>query len=136
MARAVLDARHFGIAQCARESTQRDAIEWLLACNGWLLSDMAEPQRTERDAIDTSDARVVAMELGLNPWPSASGWAPMDLPWKERRILIGIVDGIATLCWLQKCSGCGRYDCGSHLNEDVCPRCNEHDCYEGGCSDY
>ena len=44
-----------------------------------------------------SAARVRAMELGLSPWPSASGWAPMDLPWKERRILIGIVEGVASL---------------------------------------
>ena len=74
-----------------------------------------------------SDARVRAMELGLSPWPSASGWAPMDLPWKERRILIGIVEGIASLSrwaheiWLRDhptsdsgdCCPCGDPGCAA-----------------------
>lgn len=91
------------------------------------IEPIAEPDSDPLVAIARSAARVRAMALGLSPWPSASGWAPMDLPWKERRILIGIVEGVASLArwaheiWLRDhtpadsdvCSVCGDPDCSA-----------------------
>lgn len=93
----VLDAQHFSIKRGARVEVQRRILEHELAANGWRIRELAEPQRAEVDSAMTSKARLAALELGLSPWPSASGWAPMDLPWTERRILIGIVMGVADL---------------------------------------
>lgn len=127
IAEMILDVRYFGDADGALEAVQRAAVEHLLAVNGWQISDLSAPQRTTADASLTSDARALAMHLGLAPWPSASGWAPPDLPWAERRILIGIVEGIASIARIQKCSGCGEPMCG-HMNESVCPLCRDHVC--------
>lgn len=92
-----------------------------------VIEPLTEPDLDPELAILRSDVRVYAMELGMSVWPSASGWAPYDLPWKERRILIGIVEGIASLARVQECSGCGERMCG-HMNESVCPLCGEHVC--------
>jgi hypothetical protein len=62
-----------------------------------LLWELSEPTFDACSAQKMSDARVRCMELGFSVWPAPSHWAPMDLPWKERRILIGIVEGIASL---------------------------------------
>lgn len=92
------------------------------------VAPIAEPDDDPVLARVRSAARVRAMELGLSPWPSASGWAPMDLPWKERRILIGIVEGVASLArwahdiWLrdhQPFADC--CDCGDPVCSESCP---------------
>lgn len=127
IAEMILDVRYFGDANGASDAVQRVAVEQLLAVTGWRISDLSVPQREAVAASSTSDARVCAMSLGLAPWPSASGWAPADLPWAERRILIGIVEGIASLTRIQACSGCGKPMCG-YMNESVCPLCKDHVC--------
>lgn len=125
IASVVMDVTRFADTQPV--SIRHDAIATLLAWDGESVNDLAVPPIDEEQGARLSVARVRAMELGLSPWPSASGWAPMDLPWKERRILIGIVEGIASLARVQECSGCGERMCG-HMNESVCPLCGEHVC--------
>jgi hypothetical protein len=109
-------------------AVRRDAITTLLAWNGESVTDLAVAPIDEEQGARLSNARVRAMELGLSPWPSASGWAPMDLPWKERRILIGIVEGVASLArwaheiWLrdhQPFAEC--CDCGDPVCSESCP---------------
>jgi hypothetical protein len=109
-------------------AVRRDAITTLLAWNGESVTDLAVAPIDEEQGARLSNARVRAMELGLSPWPSASGWAPMDLPWKERRILIGIVEGVASLArwaheiWLrdhQPFADC--CDCGDPVCSESCP---------------
>ena len=104
IAEMILDVRYFGDANGASDAVQRAAVEHLLAANGWRISDLSVPQRTVEAASLTSDARLLAMGLGLAPWPSASGWAPNDLPWFERRIIFDIVAGVASLA----CAGSTR----------------------------
>ena len=104
------------------------AIVQLARERGDNLADLAVPQFSALASTDVSNVRVRLMELGFEVWPSPTGWAPMDLPWCERRILIRIVEGIASLARLQEREngadshsdattdsgvGCGDPDCGS-----------------------
>jgi hypothetical protein len=107
---------------------RRDTIVSMLKIYGYQITDLSVPPTDQFQASLLSNARVGAMELGLSPWPSASGWAPMDLPWKERRILIGIVEGVASLArwahdiWLrdhQPFADC--CDCGDPVCSESCP---------------
>jgi hypothetical protein len=54
-------------------AVRRDAITTLLAWNGESVTDLAVAPIDEEQGARLSNARVRAMELGLSPWPSASG---------------------------------------------------------------
>lgn len=116
----------------------------------YAIEPIAEADDDPAIALARSSARVCAMELGLSVWPSASGWAPYDLPWKERRVLIGIVEGIASLSkwaheiWVR--DHALRWDAedkrllaewdAAHPNGPCCPVCDycgSPRCTDGSC---
>lgn len=93
----VFDIKYFAEVQGASRDVIRAVLDEAFASRGWFLRDLAEPLPTEAEFRQASAARQYVMELGFNPWPSVSGWTPYDLPWPERRLIIGIVEGVAAM---------------------------------------
>ncbi len=143
----------FGHIGWSVEGMARGRIVWesdLYEPNRLLREFAATPHEYGRTAKERSSARVRAMELGFAPWPSASGWAPMDLPWLERRILIGIVEGVADLArwaheiWLrdeparqaaENARIIAEWEAAHPSGEPcpVCPYCGSPRCTDGSC---
>lgn len=93
----VNDAAALAAARGAPDAELRRAIESELAIICWREGDLAAPQPDVQRSEFVSRARVVMLELGLSPWPSTSGWEPTVLPPRELDIIIGIVEGIASI---------------------------------------